>query len=361
MLITTSTDERKPYNRLITEAPQRIVEDGDFIYGCFSGSPAVANMLDVKRLYNYPLPRFIKDFRCKEWKAFQFGDKRWFFFAVFYEAKTFGLAQFTAYDKENKKTFEIKHFMPLTGFGIRNHLDGERLVFRRKHSKLAMFFDLSGGSITIEARQAPYRNQKAFRGSFQFAYNSRQVGPSSVCLPLGLNRAMYSTKALMPMQGWFKSEDERYEFSSPSAMGIFDDHKGYYPYHLHYDWVTAFGLDGRGRRVGFNLTDNQVRDQDQYNENVLWINSRFFPLPPIKVTRPNGHNNDWHIQDTEGLVDLLFKPERKNRLKMNLLAVSVDYNGPFGSFEGTIRSPDNSEKVDVKAMFGMGEEKFLMS
>ncbi|GAB1431683.1 DUF2804 domain-containing protein [Spirochaetota bacterium] len=356
-----SAEERKAYSRILTPPPKRIVEDGEFVYGCFSGPPEFANMLDIKRPYNYPLPRFIKDFRCKEWKAFQFGDKRWFFFAVFYEAKTFGLAQFNAFDKETNKSFEIKHFLPLSGFGIKNHLDGERLVFRKNHSKISMFFDLNDGLISLEARQAPRKGYKGFRGQFQFAYNSRQVGPSSVCLPLGINRAMYSTKALMPMQGWFKAGDERYELSSPSAMGIFDDHKGYYPYNLHYDWVTGFGLDSKGRRAGFNLTDNQVRDQKQYNENVLWINSRVFPLPPIKVTRPNGVDEAWHIQDTEGLVDLLFKPKKKNRIKMNLLAFSVDYNGPFGSFEGTLRSPDGSEKIDVKDMFGMGEDKYLMT
>ena len=92
---------------------------------------------------------------------------------------------------------------------------------------------------------------------------------------------------------------------------------------------------------------------------MLWINSRVFPLPPIKVTRPNGHDKPWHIQDTEGLVDLMFKPERKNDMKINLLLASSDYHGPFGSFEGRLRSPDGAEKIDALGLFGMGEQQYL--
>jgi hypothetical protein len=170
---------------------------------------------------------------------------------------------------------------------------------------------------------------------------------------------MYSTKVLMPMQGWFEVAGERVDFEGPDCMGIMDDHKGYYPYRLRFDWVAGFGLDPKGRRIGFNLTDNQVRDQRLYNENVLWINSRLFPLPPVKVTMPNGPCGTWHIQDTEGLVDLLFKPERRNDIRFNALVVRTNYHGPFGRFEGTIRSADGGEKIDAACVSGMGEQKYL--
>lgn len=358
----TTDEERQRYTRVLADPPPRIVQDGKFVLGCFSGPPELANMLDVEKPYHYPVPVWVKDFRCKEWQAFQFGDKRWFFFTALYEGKSFSLVQFSAFDRERGKCFEIKRVMPLgrfERFGIGDRLDGGTAKYQDRRTTIQYNFNLSEGFVNVETRCAQGMSGKPFIGSFTFAYNTRQTAPSSVCLPLGLNRAMYSTKALMPMQGWFEAGGERFEFGSPDAMGIFDDHKGYYPYNLHYDWVTGFGQDSRGRRVGFNLTDNQVRDQEIYNENVLWINSRVFPLPPIKVTRPNGHDKPWHIQDTEGLVDLIFKPERKNDLKLNMLLAASDYHGPFGSFEGVLRSPDGAEKVDAQGLFGMGEEKHL--
>ncbi|MBU0926493.1 MAG: DUF2804 domain-containing protein [Spirochaetes bacterium] len=351
--------DRPRYSRTLADPPRSVVLDGEFILGCFNAPPELANMLDVRNPYHYPVPRWVKDFRCKEWKAFQFGDKRWFFFTALYEAKSFGLTQFTAWDREKGRCYETKRLIPFASFGIGDRLDGERPGYRDRRSAVRYSFDLTGGSILVEASRAKSAWGKPFSGSFSFAYNARQTAPSSVCLPLGLNRAMYSTKVLMPMQGWFEADGERFEFGSPDAMGILDDHKGFYPYAMRYDWVTGYGQDSKGRRVGFNLTDNQVRDPSAYNENVLWINSRVFPLPPIKVTRPNGPEKPWHIQDTEGLVDLTFKPERKNDMKLNLLLAAIDYHGPFGSFEGTLRSADGAEKVDAQGLFGMGEEKYL--
>jgi hypothetical protein len=60
---------------------------------------------------------------------------------------------------------------------------------------------------------------------------------------------------------------------------IIDDHKGYYPCVMKYDWITALGYAGNGRLVGFNLTDNQVQDHEKYNENCLWLDGKMYPRP----------------------------------------------------------------------------------
>ncbi len=352
-------ERRSAYDRPLRDPPERVVQDGKFVLGCWNAPPAVVNMLDVERPYHYPVPRWVKNQRCKEWNAFRFGDKRWFFFTALYETKSFSLAQFSAWDRERKRLLEFKRITPLGHFGISEQLEGRKAGCRERKAAIRYRFNLGKGSMKVEARSTRRGRRTAFAGTFEFAYNTRQTAPSSVCLPLGLNRAMYSTKVLMPMQGWFENGDERFEFSGPDSMGIFDDNKGYYPFQMRHDWVTGFGLDGKNRRVGFNLMDNQVRDQSIYNENVLWINSRVFPLPPIKVTRPTGLDDPWYIQDTEGLVDLTFKPERKNDIHVNLLLAASDYHGPFGSFEGTLRSPDGGEKVDAHGLFGMGEKRYL--
>lgn len=353
-----SEDGRTTYTRPFVDPPHSVVQDGKFVFGCFNQPPVVANMLDVHLPYHYPVPRWVKKFRCKEWVAFQFGNERWFFFALLFEAKSLSMAQFSAWDRERGKLHEFRHVWPLANFNIGERLEGHTIGCRSVRHSLRASFDLAAGSMTVDALAASSYRHTRFAGSFTFAYNTRQTAPMSACMPLGLNRAVYSTKVLMPMQGWFRVDDERFEFSHQDSMGIIDDHKGYYPYTMHYDWVTGFGRDAKGRRVGFNLTDNQVKDQYTWNENVLWINSRVFPLPPIRVTRPNGPDQPWHIQDTEGLVDLVFRPERRNNLKMNMFVLAVDYHGPFGSFEGTLRSPDG-EKVDAKGLFGMGEQQYL--
>lgn len=352
-------DERRPYERPFGNPPDRVVQDGEFVFGCWNGPPGQANMLDLARPYHYPVPRWVKDGRCKEWVAFQFGDKRWFFFTSLYDAKSFSLARFSAWDREKRRLFEFKHLTPLGRFNLGENLRERTAGCRESHGAVRYRFDLDQGFARIDVRSTKHGKRSHFGGSFEFAYNARQTAPISACLPLGLNLATYSTRVLMPVQGWFEAGGERHELSGPEAMGLLDDHKGYYPYQMRFDWVAGFGLDAKGRRVGFSLTDNQVKDQDAINENVLWINSRAFPLPRIKVTRPNGPDGPWYVQDTEGLVDLTFKPERKNDLRVNLLFAASDYHGPFGAFEGTLRSPDGSEKVDASGLYGVGEQRYL--
>jgi len=167
---------------------------------------------------------------------------------------------------------------------------------------------------------------------------------------------MYSTKALMPASGSLKAGDLVHSFDPSMAIGIFDDHKGYYPYNLHYDWVTGFGFDRKGRKVGFNLTDNQVENQTKYNENRLWLDDEIHPLAPVKITRPFGRTSPWNIQDTEGMVDLVFTPEVSHDIALNLGLAEVDYAGPFGRFEGRLRSP-SGELIVASGLYGMGEDK----
>jgi len=351
--------ERSVYERALVDPPAQVVRDGEFMLGCFSGPVADVNVMDVDHPYHYPVPRLVKEFRCKEWRAFQLGDRRWFFFSALYEAKSFGLAIFSAWDRERQKAYEIRRMVPFGAFGIGPVLDGSTSGFRTPNEAISYRFDLSGGTMTVEASSRKSRTGPGFAGAFTLACGPRQAAMSSVCLPLGLNRAMYSLKAMMPMQGWFEAEGQRFEFDQAGSIGVLDDHKGFYPYRMRYDWVTGFGMDAKGRRVGFNLTDNQVRDQESYNENVLWINSRVLPLPPVKVTRPQGVDGVWHVQDTRGLVDLAFRPERKNRIAVNMIVLASDYDGPYGSFEGVLRSADGGEKVDASQLYGMGEKKYL--
>lgn len=347
------------YERPFLPAPEKIVQDGDFLLGSYAGPALNANMVDVERPYHYPIPLILKHFRCKEWRTAQFGDSRFFINVGFYNGKTFSIILFNAYDRISKKSWEYKRVLPPRGFGINDKLDGEKLSWRERGFSLSLETQLAEGIVLLEVNSANRGRRPSFVGSFRFAYNARQTAPTSVCMPLGLNRAMYSFKVLMPMEGYFQTKEEYYNFASNDSMGVLGDRKGFYPFALRYDWVSGFGVDSKGRRVGFSLTEQASKDKEIYNENLLWINSRAFPLPPVRITLPQGPEGIWHIQDMEGLVDLVFKPEKKNSTKMDTIIMAMDYHGPYGSFEGILRSPDGAERVDAKYIFGMGEKMYL--
>jgi hypothetical protein len=339
-------------------APESVVTKGEFEYGRFGTLFGRANLLDVERPFLYRIPRLVKYWRLKEWQAFQFGDQRWFFFTSLYNAKTLSMALFYAYDRERKRRYGFQRPIPGSAFSFGESLSGAAVAYRGPLRFLEYDCEFGSGRIQISAQRYDRDSGRSFAGEFRFSCGPKVAAPEAVCLPLGMNRAMYSTKLLMPFEGEFTVGNEVFRFGAPGAMGIMDDHKGYYPYRLHYDWVTGFGLDQKGRRAGFNLTDNQVRDQAKYNENCLWVNNKIWPLPPVKVTRPQGIGGEWIIQDTEGLVDLVFVPEVPNDVRFNLGFIESDYHGPLGSFRGVVKNGEG-EKVQAELLYGAGEQKYL--
>jgi len=345
-------------------APEALVNsDGSIVLGSWNGIPGKANLIDAERPYHYPLPYFLKRLRLKEWRAVQAGDENWFLCAVLYDAKFISMASLDLWDRKGKKKAGFRRTFPGSRFSMPQNFGASETHASAGGDYLSIRLDPEKGFLGIKAfsrSKIPGGGARsggdAIHLDLRFDLSQGACSPFSVCLPLGLNKAMYSTKILMPCSGTLFSSGREHHFDPANATGILDDHKGYYPYRLHYDWITGFGMDGSGRRIGFNLTDNQVKDQARYNENRLWVGNVVHPLPPVKITRPYGVESPWNIQDTEGMVDLVFHPEVSHDIKVKLGVAEIDYAGPFGRFEGRLRSP-SGESIEASRLYGMGEEK----
>lgn len=346
------------YSRLIKPPIKDLIVNGEFQFGTYDSEIENSNMLSVHRPFHYAIPNWLKFFRVKEWEAFQIGNKEFFMFCVLYAAKSFTMSIVTFYDKTENKKYAYRNIALGNQIQTPNSLQNSTMQSKLKNASINFSNQLNENQIIVDINIENKKEIKSFSAELTFNHNSKVTKPISVCLPLGMNRAMYSHKALMPTSGIVHVNGKEFILSEEDSLGILDFHKGYYPFQMHYDWLTGFGFDEKNRRIGFNLTDNQVKDQYNYNENCLWIDNTMHPLPPIKFTRPDGVNGFWIIQDTEGMVDLKFKPEVNSSLQMNALLLAADYNGPFGRFSGFITSP-KGEKIPVENLYGMGEKKYL--
>ena len=140
----------------------------------------------------------------------------------------------------------------------------------------------------------------------------------------------------MPSEGRIVYNNKSSTFSNTESCIILDDHKGFYPFTMHYDWVTALGFSPTGELQGFNLTDNQIQNPNTYNENCLWLNGTMHSLPPITIARPHGVDQTWIIKDHHNQVDLTFTPLADVPVKISFGISLVDYHGPTGKFTGHI-------------------------
>ncbi|HUX43041.1 MAG TPA: DUF2804 family protein [Rectinemataceae bacterium] len=341
-------------------APKEAVTDGAFAVGRFGGIFEKINFLDARKLWRVELPRWVKTWRLKEWRAVLMGDASWSFIAALYNAKLFSIAFFRVWNRETGERQGFLRIMPGSVIHIGEKLGVSHSAYHGRHARLDIDFDLPQEKASVTVNWKPGKGNPGFHGEFLLGCSAKVIAPSTAVLPLGRNRAMYTTKALTPMEGFFETSGAVHRFDGAKASALFDDHKGYYPFGLHYDSVGGFGFDAKGRRIGLSLAANPAKESSRFNENSLWIGNRLFALPQVRISRAEGYKNDWVIQDTEGLVDLVFTPRAHNDISFHVGILESDWHGPFGTFKGSVKNGEG-ETIDAGILNAMGEEKYLRS
>jgi hypothetical protein len=169
---------------------------------------------------------------------------------------------------------------------------------------------------------------------------------------------MYAYKALCPVRGDLVFGGRHVSFGTQKTSGLVSDYKGFFPYRMNNTWCTAFGLDSQNRRYGFSIVENQAKENFRNNENALWLEGTLTPLPPVRITMPEGPESDWVIQDLEGMVDLTFSPKEHARYAFDFIVSRSEYNAPFGVYNGMVLT-SGGEKIGVRNLWGFGEKLYL--
>jgi hypothetical protein len=343
--------------RTIQETPGELVTGGRFNLGTFNKPFSKVNPLDAKLLV--PLPRALKNLRLKEWEHFGLANRDYYISLALFNAKTLALAQVCVYSREDRKVVFHERKTPSWSMRLPATLFESRAEYASKGFQLKIHNNLSAGHYLIEFDIAAKKDLPAVKGRFTFFENPGEAQPLIVCLPLGERAAMYSHKLIGQVEGSLSVAGQVSVFSPEEAYGLADIHKGFYPFVMKWHWATGGGRDAQGRLCGFNFTDNQVEDQENYNENCIWRDKKIELLPPVKFAfDPDDYLQPWKVRDSEGRVDLTFQPEVVRTVDVNALVIRSKYRGPFGAFTGRIR-PKDGEEASVDGYFGMCENFYL--
>ncbi len=348
------------YTRKYEAPPEKMVNDGKFTFGTFNAPFKTINMLDAKKPLPILIPKSLKYFRLKEWEAFQIGNGDYFILGAVYNAKLMGVAQLVVIDIKKNKKYIFEKILPPWKTVIGGSLLNQVSYSCGRHFSFHLHNHLEKGRIRITIRTRGQKGQPDLNCSFEAFHEKEFTTPMAICQPFGPNRALYSHKALMPLTGELEIGDEKIAFTKEKSFMILDDHKGYYPFEMKYDWVTTAGRDETDRLIGFNLTDNQVLDHETYNENCLWIDNTTHLLPPVKFSRPNGSMGKWQIKDSYGQVELEFTPQIEGKVDINAIIIKTKYRAPYGTFAGFITDAEGN-RVSFDNYYGVGEKKYIRS
>lgn len=346
---TAEDNQIFPDTRLSMLPPKRLVNDGLVTWGSFSQALPVINLLDSKDPLGLPVPSFLKALRLKEWEAFQVDSSDFFVLGAIYQT---GLCAFNILSVWNKKDNSLQtwqSYAPGWQLKMADNLLASENVLHTRSSELTIQNQLTDGTCLI---QGNFRPKKQAKTAFQFNLKCCSE-PSVMSMPLGPNRGLYTHKALFEASGFLQIGDQRFE-CKPGDLAIIDDHKGFYPYKLHYDWVTGFQRLDAHQTLAFNLTKNQVTDPQAYNENWLWVNGVKHPLPPVEFNQVSAFV--WKIKDLHGLVDLEMEIVEQLQIKQQLIVASADYRAVFGVFKGKLKDSQGQWHA-VNEVYGMGEDK----
>jgi hypothetical protein len=342
--------------RTLSPAPDQPVRDGQIAWGCYGSPFKRVNMLDAQ-IGGLPL-RLARWWQLREWQAFQIANQHYFVMMALYNAKRFGLVQFILLDRTTNEILRYEKQVSPLRITLPDTLYDGYAAYKSRDFQLSVHSQLAEGKITIDVMIQNHHKLPPLAGQFVGLHDLATVKPCVVCLPFDERKGMYAHKCLMPINGQINMSGKVIYFSAHHSGMFIDDHKGYYPSPTQYDWATAIGYDRQDNFVGFNLTRNQVPDQNVYNENALWLNHALYPLPPVSFRRDN---DKWYITDqaNNGSIDLIFSPTVHTNIEKKVLFVESRYNAPYGYFDGYIDYGQQQQRLDISRLFGMGEDFYL--
>ncbi len=348
-----------PLKRHLKKTPSAIVKDGTFHLGLYEKPFRRLNFLDAALESSFLFSRF-KKWRLKEWQHFALINSSFYLTVVIFDAKFLALGQICVYNRQTGESF--CHERKILGSQLPplpEVLWDAKATFHTKGFSIDIHNELDRKRHHISFEIAGQKNKPPLKGHFTCLEDYEKEQPIIASLPLPKKRALYTHKALTPIEGYLELGEKKETFDSTQAYGLIDIHKGYYPREMKWHWATAGGFDDDGRLMGFNLSDNQVIDKEKYNENGFWLAGQLHLLPPVKFFNVSDKKNStWIIRDAYDQVFLQFHPEHFRRLELNYGLMKNRYLAPHGYFSGWIKD-GSGQQHDIEELFGMAEDFYL--
>ncbi len=334
--------------------PENIVDkNGNAYFGTFEKEFQKMDFLKID--HPTPYPNALNKMKLTLWEAVEVNLKDIILLTAVCDMGVFGTGLTVLYDKAARKVTFWQDMFPKSKAVISDTLlGGDTTKSLGNKVSLNVENHFENGQAFVSGHAADKN-----KGKIEYDVKLERVSlPSIVSIPFGKNRPLYSQKDLFKVTGYIEVNGKKYEADEDSTA-IIDDHRGYYPYKSHYDWVTTMGkneVNGEKQFFGFNLTRNQSINQTDYNENLIWFENKSTLLTPVRFEHIE--YNKWHIRDVYGMVDVIFDIGDRFVMRVPAVIIDINYHITFGDLSGFVCDPDGNKYI-LDGMYGIGEDKSL--
>jgi hypothetical protein len=340
--------------RLLQETPARIVEkDGTIHYGTFRTPFRKANMEDAP-LYTLSAPRIWRNFRLKEWQHFGVIMPDCYFGTVIFDAKMAGISFFYLYDRLQNSRFEHQRQVSGKSISVAGQVYQDSCFFEAKGYRIHFENRLDEGWHRIRIDIDQNGSLPPVQGEVMVYEDLNKIEPLVQVSPISPNRPFYTHKAAAPASGRLQVGKREILLEREACIALFDEQKTYYPYVAFWKWATAAGYSQDGKLLAFNLCQNMMDDDEDFNENCFWMDGKISCLKAARfeyseVLKP------WKIHTNDGLLDLFFIPAGERAQKLSAAGlVRSDFHQPFGLYRGSF-TDDRGINFPFENMFGLAE------
>jgi hypothetical protein len=325
-------------------------------FGSFSGSFEHFDIRGMKRPYgNFPIPRFLTNTRILTSTRFLFCDENNVGEIEFFNAGYFAFMEATLWNRRTSHRIAYRRIIPPGVVKIPHSVRNNVLACRAPGRFVKIHSRLQKKIIHADFDFVGSNARPPCEGRLEMDLAARGAAELSSCIPYKMKRrCLVSYQVTAPLLGWIGTGFDDHEFHVDSGIGFYDVRAAYYSLRTKTSSIIGMGhLDGRV--FTFHLGNPVAHDANRYNDNVLFLDGKAFPLPPIRITRPYGVTGDWIIQDTESMVDLVFSPISDSARHLSAFVVRTDYHTVYGVFDGVMLTGDG-ERLNVKGLPGIGKK-----
>jgi Protein of unknown function (DUF2804) len=342
--------------RKVVATPKKMVaQDGAINFGTFRTPFLNANILDAP-LYSpsCKVPDFWKNFRLKEWQHFGIITPTHYFGMVIFDAKFMGVSFFYVYDRIKNKRFEYSVQLPGGAARIAGQVYDDSCEFTKKGYRLRFENQLNEGFHKIIIDIDGKKDLPAVKGEIKIFEDLSTIEPLVQVSPVTSFRPFYTHKVAAPAEGALMLGAKEIVIDRKHDVALMDEQKTYYPYSSFWKWATAAGYNEYGELLAFNLCQNMITDDEDFNENCMWVDGKIYCLKAARFKFEKNTIRPWEVKTTDGYLDLLFTPSGQRAEKINAGLIFSDFHQPFGMYNGRFKD-DNNRIYPITNFFGLAE------